>query len=162
MDEPPPVTERADGYVQDLASQWVADSSGPSRATGSPTCAPRPAARPPRLAERAGRRLRRGRRRPAAAGPADRRQRRSRSAVGNLARGRRRRRRAAAAARPRSTGCWSTRRARASARCAAAPTPAGGSRRATSARWPPCSARILAAAAPLVRPAASSSTACAR
>jgi 16S rRNA (cytosine967-C5)-methyltransferase len=26
MDRPPPVTERADGYVQDLASQWVAES----------------------------------------------------------------------------------------------------------------------------------------
>ena len=26
MNEPPPVTERDDGYVQDLASQWVADS----------------------------------------------------------------------------------------------------------------------------------------
>jgi 16S rRNA (cytosine967-C5)-methyltransferase len=25
MNEPPPVTERADGYVQDLASQWVVD-----------------------------------------------------------------------------------------------------------------------------------------
>src|SRR5262249_28820069 len=25
MNEPPPVTARADGYVQDLASQWVAD-----------------------------------------------------------------------------------------------------------------------------------------
>jgi 16S rRNA (cytosine967-C5)-methyltransferase len=28
MDEAPPVTERADGYVQDLASQWVAESVG--------------------------------------------------------------------------------------------------------------------------------------
>ena len=28
MNEPPPVTERADGYVQDLASQWVADLVG--------------------------------------------------------------------------------------------------------------------------------------
>lgn len=26
MNEPPPVTERPDGYVQDLASQWVADA----------------------------------------------------------------------------------------------------------------------------------------
>ena len=26
MNEPPPVSERADGYVQDLASQWVADA----------------------------------------------------------------------------------------------------------------------------------------
>ncbi len=25
MNEPPPVTVRADGYVQDVASQWVAD-----------------------------------------------------------------------------------------------------------------------------------------
>lgn len=28
MNEPPPVTERADGYVQDLASQWVAEWLG--------------------------------------------------------------------------------------------------------------------------------------
>jgi 16S rRNA (cytosine967-C5)-methyltransferase len=28
MNEPPPVTTRADGYVQDLASQWVADLVG--------------------------------------------------------------------------------------------------------------------------------------
>ena len=28
MNEAPPVTERADGYVQDLASQWVAESVG--------------------------------------------------------------------------------------------------------------------------------------
>ena len=28
MNRPPPVTERADGYVQDLASQWVAEAVG--------------------------------------------------------------------------------------------------------------------------------------
>jgi 16S rRNA (cytosine967-C5)-methyltransferase len=28
MNEPPPVTQRADGYVQDLSSQWVASSVG--------------------------------------------------------------------------------------------------------------------------------------
>ncbi len=37
----------ADGYVQDLASQWVAEpSSAPGPASGSPTCAPPRAARP--------------------------------------------------------------------------------------------------------------------
>ena len=48
MNRPAEVTARADGYVQDRASQWVAESVGaPGRASWSSTCAPRPAARPP-------------------------------------------------------------------------------------------------------------------
>ena len=33
MDQPPPVTVRADGYTQDLASQWVAELVGATRPT---------------------------------------------------------------------------------------------------------------------------------
>lgn len=42
MNRPPPVTERADGYVQDLASQWVADSVGaqPGERVGDLCAAP--------------------------------------------------------------------------------------------------------------------------
>jgi 16S rRNA (cytosine967-C5)-methyltransferase len=48
MNEPPPVTTRADGYVQDESSQWVAAAVGQHRGSGSSTCARRPAARPRR------------------------------------------------------------------------------------------------------------------
>jgi 16S rRNA (cytosine967-C5)-methyltransferase len=59
MNEPPPVTERADGYVQDLASTWVADAVAASpgervldlcAAPGGKTTAmapPEPASSPP-------------------------------------------------------------------------------------------------------------------
>ena len=48
MNEPAPVTVRDDGYMQDLASQWVAAAVEARRASGSSTSAPRPAARPRR------------------------------------------------------------------------------------------------------------------
>ena len=62
MNTPPPVTERADGYVQDLASQWVADA-GRGRAGRAGR---RPLRRARRQGHRAGRhrRRRRGRRHP--------------------------------------------------------------------------------------------------
>ena len=46
MNEPPSVHERPDGYVQDLASQWVADLSRRRRGSACSTCALLPAARP--------------------------------------------------------------------------------------------------------------------
>ncbi len=49
MNEPPPVTTRDDGYVQDLSSQWVADAVGASdRAIVCSTCVLPLAGRPRR------------------------------------------------------------------------------------------------------------------
>ena len=68
----------------------------------------------------------------------------------------RRRRSPTAGARPcgpaSPTGCWSTRRARASARCAAGPTPAGGSTRTPSTASPTLQRELLDGAAELVAP----------
>ena len=140
MNEPAAMTVRADGYVQDRASQMVAAHVGArARRTGSSICAPPPEARPPPWpAERS---------RPwwwpptyRPTGP--------RVVAANVARlgapcGRHRGRRRpapAVARRPASTGSWSTRPARGWASSAAAPTPAGGSSPATWRGWPGSSA----------------------
>ena len=117
--------------------------SRPRRASGSSTCVPHPAARrrrwppapvPPAIA--------------ADRAAASRQRARSSERAG---RGRRRHARRRSRRR-RSTRCWSTRRAAGSARCAAAPTPAGGSQPADVAELAALQRRIIDAAAPLVRP----------
>lgn len=54
MNEPPPVTERADGYVQDLASQWVADWVGAEPGHLVADLCAAPGGKATRLAERIG------------------------------------------------------------------------------------------------------------
>ena len=134
------MTERADGYVQDLASQWVAAAvgAGPGRA-GRSTCAPRPGARRPRWPPPG----------PGWSRPTSDRRVAPGWSRGNAARGRASptgsRVVAADGTRPpfarrvRSTACWSTPRARASARCAAGPTALADRGRRRSSAWPPCS-----------------------
>ena len=74
MNEPPPVTTRADGYVQDIASQWVADLVEARPGDRVADLCAAPGGKATRLAADG---AARGGRRPApGAGPADRRQRR--------------------------------------------------------------------------------------
>ena len=162
MNEAASATERDDGYIQDLGSQWVADAVGaqPGERVLDLCAAPGRQGHPPGRH----RRDRRGRRPPPVAGRAHRRQRRH-------PRARRRRRPTGAGDRPaasccrspptastrrsrrrRSTGCWSTRRARASAPCAAARRPLAHRGRPTSTPSPTLQLALVEAALALVRP----------
>ena len=133
MNEPPPVTERADGYVQDRASQWVAEAVGarPGERVARPVRGTR------RQGHRSGRRRGRGRRpRPRPSGPGSS---PPTPAASNRAGGWRRGRRPRPSHRRRSTGSSSTPLLR-PRRCAGGPTPGGGSTSRRRPSSPPCSA----------------------
>ena len=153
MNEPPPVTARADGYVQDLASQWVAEWVGAEPGHRVADLCAAPGGKATRLAERAS---------PAAfVVAADLRPHRARLIAANAerlragqpGRGRRRRHRAAARARQRSTGSLvdapcsglGALRRRPDARWRIA----GGRHRAS---WPTCRLASWPPPRPLVRP----------
>ena len=135
MNEPPPVTVRADGYVQDESSQWVAAAVEVELASAG--------ARHVRGARRQGdgdgeRRRAGGRRRPTArtgpTGAGERDDSSTSTCRSSPPTGRRHR-----SGPDRSTRCCSTRRARASVRCVVEPMRAGGSSPTTSPSWPNCS-----------------------
>ena len=140
------------------ASWWLAPRRRGGRASGSSTCARRPAARPrPWRRRRPGpgggrRHVGRPGRAVTAANAA-----RLATPAGGHRRGRRDRDRPGG--RAASTGSWSTRPARGSECCAAGPTPAGGCSRATWQRLAGLQRRLLTAAVPLVRPGGVLSTA---
>jgi 16S rRNA (cytosine967-C5)-methyltransferase len=135
MNQAPPVTERADGYVQDLSSQWVAAAvEARSDELVLDVCAA-PGGKATAMAAHG-----------ATVVANDQRIGRARIVAENArtlgppaAGGRRRRRAATVPGRRRSGPCCSMRRAPVSVRCDAGRTPGGGSSRATSSTSQRCS-----------------------
>ncbi len=160
MNAPAEVTERPDGYVQDLASQQVAAAVGAGPGDLVLDLCAAPGGKATALAA-AGATVIAGdapvapRRAGGAATPS--------APASPIASPRWSptppARRCAPAA---PTTCWWTPRARAWARCGAAPTCAGGPRPTRSSAWPPCSARWWGPPRTSCGPAARSPTPCAR
>ena len=159
MNEPASATVRPDEYVQDLASQWVAELVGAVRGDRVADLCAAPGGKATFIAGAGAWVVANDVRPPRAALVAA----NARWARARRCRGARGRRQAALRCAPRrSTVSWWMLRARASARCGGGPTPGGGStRRASTAcrssnsSWSkrPCRSSV---------PAASSCTACAR
>ena len=149
MNERPQVTRRADGYIQDLASQWVADLVEPADGPVGVRCGCR-AWRQGHGDGRGGAVVVAGDRRQSRVGLLDREPDETRARQHAAAAGRRSAATVPSAAR--STGCCSMRRVPALARCAAGLTHGGASTPATSITSGTCNAGSSTGLVGLVKP----------